>query len=119
MSWGLLWKLIKGYCPLLLIVAAFLLVFGMASRIEVLKADLAGANKDNSELVKKLGSKDATITSLQNSAATDRLATNAQLEKERQMRGKADAENEALRKILDASDCSNKPLPGAAIDILR
>jgi len=119
MSLSVLWALIKNYWPLGLIVAAFLLVFGMASRIELLKADLAGVNKDNSELVKKLGSKDATITSLQNSASADRLATNAQLAKEQQMRGKADAENKALREILDASDCSHQPLPGAALDILR
>lgn len=119
MNLSILWKLAKGYWPLLLIIAAFLLVYMMASRIEVLKADLAGVNKDNGELVEKLRSKDSAITSLQNSAATDRLATNAQLEQERKMRGKADAENEALRKILDASNCSYQPLPGAAIDILR
>lgn len=119
MTWGLLWKLIKDYWPLVLIVVAFLLVFGMASRIELLKADLAGVNKDNGELVEKLGNKDAVITSLQNSATADRQATDEQLAKERQMRGKADAENKALREILDASDCSHQPLPGAALDILR
>lgn len=119
MSLSVLWALVKNYWPLVLIVAVFLLVFGMASRIEILKADMASVNKDNSELMTKLGSKDATIASLKNSAAADRQVTDAQLAKERQMRGKADAENKALREILDASDCSHQPLPGAALDILR
>ncbi|MBJ2092849.1 hypothetical protein [Serratia ureilytica] len=84
-----------------------------------LRDDLDKSNRVNGALVEKLGTKDAALVAMKQASDADRQASAAQLERERKLRGKADAENKELREALDASGCSNKPLPGAALNILR
>ncbi|WP_273889672.1 hypothetical protein [Serratia marcescens] len=84
-----------------------------------LRDDLEKSNRELGSLVEKLDTKDAVLVAMKQASDADRQASAAQLEKERKLRGKADAENKALREALDASGCSNKPLPGAALNILR
>ncbi|EON2012297.1 hypothetical protein ACNGYR_002121 [Serratia marcescens] len=109
------WDVVIKAWPLL----AVLLIGALVLYSHSLRDDLDKSNRVNGALVEKLGTKDAALVAMKQASDADRQASNAQLEKERKMRGKADAENKALREALDASGCSNKPLPGAALDILR
>lgn len=115
MSWRWWWDVIIKAWPLLVALLAAVLVFYSDS----LRDDLNKSRRDNGALVEKLNTKDAALVAMKQASDADRQASAAQLEKERKLRGKADAENKALREALDASGCSNKPLPGAALDILR
>lgn len=109
------WELIIKAWPLLVVLSIGTLLY----RADSLSNALEQSRKANSELVGKLDTKDKAILALQDNANAERVLTDAQLAKERQLKGKLDAENKALREILDASDCSHQPLPGAALDILR
>lgn len=109
------WELIIKAWPLLVVLSIGTLLY----RADSLSNALEQSRKANSELVGKLGTKDEVISALQDNAAAERALTVAQLAKERELKGKLDAENKALREILDASDCSHESLPGAALDILR
>ncbi|HGH4793276.1 TPA: hypothetical protein ACKP12_001762 [Serratia marcescens] len=113
MSWR--WDVIIKAWPVL----AVLLIGALVLYTHSLRDDLDKSNRELGALVEKLGTKDAALVALKQASDADRQASTAQLEKERKLRGKADAENKALREALDASGCSNKPLPGAALDILR
>ncbi|CAI1758832.1 hypothetical protein [Serratia proteamaculans] len=119
MSLSVLWALVKNYWPLVLIVAVFLLVFGMASRIEILKADMASVNKDNSELVTKLGSKDATIASLQAQDVQNRALVAAQQQYEQQLRQQHDILQRKYREAIKNDPCAAQPMPAAVIDLLQ
>lgn len=109
------WELIIKSWPLLVVLTVGVLMF----RAHSLSNALELSRKANSDLVGQLSTKDKAILALQDNATAERALTDAQLAKERQLKGKLDAENKALREILDASDCSHQPLPGAALDILR
>ncbi|MCW6014910.1 hypothetical protein K1Y38_18995 [Serratia marcescens] len=113
MSWR--WDVIIKTWPVL----AVLLIGALVLYSLSLRDDLDKSNRDNGVLVEKLDTKDAALVAMKQASDADRQASAAQLEKERKLRGKADAENKALREALDASGCSNKPLPGAALNILR
>lgn len=113
MSWR--WDVIIKAWPVL----AVLLIGALVLYSDSLRDDLNKSRKDNGALVEKLNTKDVALVAMKQASDADRQASAAQLEKERKLRGKADAENKALREALDASGCSNKPLPGAALDILR
>lgn len=113
MSWR--WDVIIKAWPVL----AVLLIGALVLYTHSLRDDLNKSNRELSSLVEKLDTKDAALVAMKQASDADRQASAAQLEKERKLRGKADAENKALREALDASGCSNKPLPGAALDILR
>lgn len=113
MSWR--WDVIIKAWPVL----AVLLIGALVLYSDSLRDDLNKSRRDNGALVEKLNTKDAALVAMKQASDTDRQASTAQLEKERKLRGKADAENKALREALDASGCSNKPLPGAALNILR
>lgn len=76
-------------------------------------------SKANTDLNKAVTDRDETITALKGSIDADRRATEEQLKIEQQKREKADAENRALHKALESSDCSNQRLPDSAIGILR
>ncbi|BEM64185.1 hypothetical protein SME23J_32120 [Serratia marcescens] len=113
MSWR--WDVIIKSWPVLVV-----LLFGVLVAYTLsLRDDLDKSQRDNGALVEKLDTKDAVLVAMKQASDADRQASAAQLETERKLRGKADAENKALREALDASGCSNKPLPGAALDILR
>ncbi|EPK9178401.1 hypothetical protein [Serratia marcescens] len=113
MSWR--WDVIIKAWPVLVV-----LLFGVLVAYTLsLRDDLDKSQRDNGALVEKLDTKDAVLVAMKQASDADRQASAAQLETERKLRGKADAENKALRESLDASGCSNKPLPGAALDILR
>lgn len=113
MSWR--WDVIIKAWPVL----AVLLIGALVLYSDSLRDDLNKSRRDNGALVEKLDTKDAALVAMKQASDADRQASTAQLEKERKLRGKADAENKALREALDASGCSNKPLPGVALDILR
>ncbi len=113
MSWR--WDVIIKAWPVLVALLAGALVLYTLS----LRDDLEKSNRELGSLVEKLDTKDAVLVAMKQASDADRQASAAQLEKERKLRGKADAENKALREALDASGCSNKPLPGAALNILR
>lgn len=113
MSWR--WDVIIKAWPVL----AVLLIGALVLYSDSLRDDLNKSRRDNGALVEKLNTKDAALVAMKQASDADRQASAAQLEKERKLRGKADAENKALREALDASGCSNKPLPGAALNILR
>ncbi|MGG9044205.1 hypothetical protein [Serratia marcescens] len=113
MSWR--WDVIIKAWPVL----AVLLIGALVLYSDSLRDDLNKSRRDNGALVEKLDTKDAALVAMKQASDADRQASAAQLEKERKLRGKADAENKALREALDASGCSNKPLPGAALNILR
>ncbi|MBN5255557.1 hypothetical protein JY459_20420 [Serratia marcescens] len=113
MSWR--WDVIIKAWPVL----AVLLIGALVLYTHSLRDDLDKSNRVNGALVEKLGTKDAALVAMKQASDADRQASAAQLEKERKLRGKADAENKELREALDASGCSNKPLPGAALNILR
>ncbi len=113
MSWR--WDVIIKAWPVLVA----LLVGALVLYTHSLRDDLEKSNRELGSLVEKLDTKDAALVAMKQASDADRQASAAQLEKERKLRGKADAENKALREALDASGCSNKPLPGAALDILR
>lgn len=115
MSWRWWWELIIKLWPLLVVLFIGALMF----RSHSLSNALEQSRQANSELVGKLSTKDKAISALQDNAAAERALTDAQLAKERQLKGKLDAENKALREILDSSDCGHQPLPSAALDILR
>ncbi|MEL5594161.1 hypothetical protein [Serratia ureilytica] len=115
MSWRWWWDVMIKAWPLLVALLAAVLVLYTLS----LRDDLDKSKRDNGALVEKLDTKDAALVAMKQASDADRQASAAQLEKERKLRGKADAENKALREALDASGCSNKPLPGAALNILR
>ncbi|MEX2952762.1 DUF2570 family protein [Serratia fonticola] len=85
----------------------------------VLTDRLDKTDKANEKLVEAVGDRDSTIKALNDAAGADRRATEEQLKIEQQKREKADAENRALHKALESSDCSNQRLPDSAIDILR
>lgn len=113
MSWR--WDVIIKAWPVLVA----LLVGALMLYTHSLRDDLEKSNRELGSLVEKLDTKDAALVAMKQASDADRQVSTAQLEKERKLRGKADAENKALREALDASGCSNKPLPGAALDILR
>ncbi len=113
MSWR--WDVIIKAWPVL----AVLLIGALVLYTHSLRDDLEKSNRELSSLVEKLDTKDAALVAMKQASDADRQASAVQLEKERKLRGKADAENKALREALDASGCSNKPLPGAALNILR
>ncbi|AWC81183.1 MULTISPECIES: DUF2570 domain-containing protein [Serratia] len=113
MSWR--WDVIIKAWPVLVA----LLVGALVLYTHSLRDDLEKSNRELGSLVEKLDTKDAALVAMKQASDADRQASAAQLEKERKLRGKADAENKALREALDASGCSNKPLPGAALNILR
>lgn len=113
MSWR--WDVIIKAWPVL----AVLLIGALVLYTHSLRDDLEKSNRELGSLVEKLDTKDAALVAMKQASDADRQASTAQLEKERELRGKADAENKALREALDASGCSNKPLPSAALDILR
>ncbi|HGH4750890.1 TPA: hypothetical protein ACJIXE_004825 [Serratia marcescens] len=113
MSWR--WDVIIKAWPVL----AVLLIGALVLYTHSLRDDLEKSNRELGSLVEKLDTKDAALVAMKQASDADRQASTAQLEKERELRGKADAENKALREALDASGCSNKPLPNAALDILR
>lgn len=113
MSWR--WDVIIKAWPVL----AVLLMGALVLYTHSLRDDLDKSNRELGSLVEKLDTKDAALVAMKQASDADRQASAAQLEKERKLRGKADAENKALREALDASGCSNKPLPGAALNILR
>lgn len=113
MSWR--WDVIIKAWPVLVA----LLVGALVLYTHSLRDDLEKSNRELSSLVEKLDTKDAALVAMKQASDADRQASAVQLEKERKLRGKADAENKALREALDASGCSNKPLPGAALNILR
>lgn len=115
MNWRWWWELIIKSLPLLMMLSIGVLVF----RAHSLSNALDQSKKDNVALVGKLYTKDKAISALQENAVAERALTDAQLAMERQLKGKLDAENKALRDILDANDCSHQPLPGAALDILH
>ncbi|HGE8352640.1 TPA: hypothetical protein ACGD69_004038 [Serratia marcescens] len=112
-SWW--WDVIIKAWPVLVA----LLVGALVLYTHSLRDDLEKSNRKLGSLVEKLDTKDAALVAMKQASDADRQASAAQLEKERKLRGKADAENKALREALDASGCSNKPLPGAALNILR
>ncbi|HGM7018890.1 hypothetical protein [Serratia bockelmannii] len=113
MSWR--WDVIIKAWPVLVA----LLVGALVLYTHSLRDDLEKSNRELGSLVEKLDTKDAALVAMKQASDADRQASAAQLEKERKLRGKADAENKALREALVASGCSNKPLPGAALNILR
>ncbi|HFZ1900061.1 TPA: hypothetical protein ACIJYO_004735 [Serratia marcescens] len=113
MSWR--WDVIIKAWPVLVA----LLVGALVLYTHSLRDDLEKSNRELGSLVEKLDTKDAALVAMKQASDADRQASAVQLEKERKLRGKADAENKALREALDASGCSNKPLPGAALNILR
>ncbi|OKP31349.1 DUF2570 family protein [Serratia fonticola] len=101
------------------LIGALIVAICLGRYASTLSDDLSAAQKVNKELAAAVGSRDETITALNDAAGADRRATEEQLKLEQQKRAKADAENRTLRKALESSDCSNQRLPDSAIDILR